>query len=213
MQHETVISPPCAPRPRAEARRRAFLDAARMVFLEKGYANATLDDVIARSGGSRQTLYALFGGKEGLFKAIVEENGRNIFGPLGLEGLLGRPPDEALVELGIRYLQLVTGPLAVCLNRVLIAQGVTMNELARQYWAVGPGRNRTLVAAYLADQARRGVLRIDDPEDASDQFFGMLLGTHQLRCLLGLRGEAEPDEVARFVRSAVARFLDGCRAR
>jgi hypothetical protein len=37
-------------RPRLEARRRAFVEAASEVFRDKGYAEATLDDVIAISG-------------------------------------------------------------------------------------------------------------------------------------------------------------------
>ncbi len=57
------------------------------VFDEKGYAEATLDDVIGRSGGSRQTLYALFGGKQGLFEAIISENCETIFQGLTPEHL------------------------------------------------------------------------------------------------------------------------------
>src|SRR5258708_3587365 len=91
-------------RPRLAARRHAFLEAATAVFLEKGYANATLDDIIARSGGSRQTLYSLFGGKQGLFEALIAEHCDKLFASFRAEGLLDRPPDEVLVEGGIRYL-------------------------------------------------------------------------------------------------------------
>ena len=38
-------------------RRQALLDAARDVFLEKGYANATIDAVVERAGGSKATVY------------------------------------------------------------------------------------------------------------------------------------------------------------
>ena len=53
--------------------------AAREVFEAKGYAAATLDDVIARSGGSRQTLYEQFGGKQGLFEAMVSDRCSKVF--------------------------------------------------------------------------------------------------------------------------------------
>ena len=66
-----AVSPP---RKRLAARREAFLSAASEVFQKKGFAEATLDDVIALSGGSRQTLYELFGGKQGLFEAIISDN-------------------------------------------------------------------------------------------------------------------------------------------
>lgn len=201
-----------ATRPRLAARRRAFLEAATAVFLKKGYANATLDDVIARSGGSRQTLYALFGGKQGLFEALVAERSDKIFAPFRAEGLLDRPPDEVLVEVGIRFLETVTTPDALGVYRLVVAEGVFMRELAERFWEVGPGHTRALLAGYFEEQTRRGTLRLQDPEQAASQFLGMLLGNLQLQCLVGLREVPGPEEIEALVRTAVARFLDGCRA-
>ena len=201
-----------ATRPRLAARRRTFLEAATAVFLKKGYANATLDDVIARSGGSRQTLYSLFGDKQGLFEALVAERGDKIFAPFRAEGLLDRPPDEVLVEVGIRFLETVTTPDALGVYRLVVAEGVFMRELAERFWEVGPGHARALLAGYFEEQTRRGTLRLQDPEQAASQFLGMLLGNLQLQCLVGLREAPGPEEIEALVRTAVARFLDGCRA-
>ena len=200
------------PRPRLEARRRAFLDAANAVFLEKGYANATLDDVIARSGGSRQTLYALFGGKQGLFEAIMGDRCTRIFGSLEAEGTLGRAPDAVLTELGTRYLQTVTAPEAIGVYRLVVAESVLMPELAERFWHMGPGRTRALLARYFDQQTRRGVLALENPEQAAQQFWGMLLGNYQMQCVLGLRDPPDAEEIADYVKTAVAHFLHGCRA-
>src|ERR1700730_3386419 len=86
------------PRKPLAARRQAFFAAARQVFEKKGFAEATLHDVIALSGGSRQTLYALFGGKQGLFEAIISDTCETIFRGLTLEQLAPRSPDEGLQE-------------------------------------------------------------------------------------------------------------------
>jgi hypothetical protein len=40
----------------------------------------------------------------------------------------------------------------------------------------------------------------------------MVLGYFQLQCVLGLREAPGPEEIEAYVRSAVAWFLDGCRA-
>ena len=82
------------PTKRLAARREAFLAAARQVFEKKGFAEATLDDVVALSGGSRQTLYALFGGKQGLFEAITSDTCETIFQGLTPEKLATRAADE-----------------------------------------------------------------------------------------------------------------------
>jgi AcrR family transcriptional regulator len=207
-----MIDEAAAPsRPRLEARRRAFLDAASAVFLEKGYANATLDDVIARSGGSRQTLYSCFGGKQGLFEAIVEERVDKIFASFTGERLLAESPDVVLVDVGTHYLETVLTPDALGMYRLVVAEGNVMREIAERFWTMGPGRSRTLLADYFAQQHRRGTLRIDDPELAAQQFWGMLLGTIQLQCLLGVRPAPDRPEIETFVHSAVRLFLAGSR--
>lgn len=200
-------------RPRREARRRAFLAAATAVFLEKGYASATLDDIIARSGGSRQTLYALFGGKQGLFEALVTDRAARIFIPFQAEGQLDRMPDEVLVDLGTRYLETVTTPDALGMFRLVVAEGGSMKELAERFWEMGPGHARSLLADYFDRQVSRGTLSLASPVDAAQQFWGMLLGNFQLPCLLGLRDPPGREEINVFVRTAVACFLDGCRVK
>ncbi len=181
-------------------------------FLEKGYANTTLDDVIARSGGSRQTLYALFGGKQGLFEALVAERSNRIFAQFDAEKLRDMRPDDVLVGVGIRYLETVTAPDVVGVYRLILAESRFIGELANRFWATGPGHARALLAGYFALQTRRGTLDIPDPEQAARQFWGMLMGTFQMECLLGLRDVPGAGEIEAFVRAAVARFLDGCRA-
>ena len=196
--------------PRLEARRRAFLDAATAAFLEKGYASATLDDVIARSGGSRQTLYSLFGGKQGLFEALVAERTASIFAPYPADTLRDRAPQEVLIDLGVRYLEVVTTPDALGVYRLVVAEGSTMQVIAEKFWKMGPSRSRGLIAEYMAEQARRGTLRVDNADEAAAQFTGMLLGNFHLECLLGLRAAPDRVTIEGYVRSAVQNFLKGC---
>lgn len=59
---------------RKEARPAELVSAALQLFVEKGYAGTRLDDVAARAGVSKGTLYLYFENKEELFKAVVREN-------------------------------------------------------------------------------------------------------------------------------------------
>jgi AcrR family transcriptional regulator len=197
---------------RLEARRRAFLNAANAAFLEKGYANTTLGDVIARSGGSRQTLYALFGGKQGLFEAIITELNAEIFRPLRAEDQLDRAPDEVLVEIGTHFLRTVLAPEALGVFRLVVAEGPTMRELSERFWALGPAQTITAFERYFAEQMRRGVLKLADANQAARQFQGILMGNLHVQCLLGVREIPAAAEIRSFVETAVARFLDGSRA-
>jgi AcrR family transcriptional regulator len=209
------LPPQPAPRPagpRLEARRRAFMDAATKVFLEKGYAGATLDDVIARSGGSRQTLYALFGGKQGMFEALVKERSTSIFEPFLADDIHDRPPEEVLPKLGARYLAIITTPEALGMYRIVVAEGGARREVGELFWRAGPGNARILLARYIETQVKRHALSVADPEQAAREFIGMLLGTLHMECLLGLRDTPSVAEIETHVANVVRVFLDGCRA-
>lgn len=60
-------------RRRKEARPAELTAAALDLFVEKGYAATRLEDVAARAGVSKGTLYLYFDGKEALFKTVVRE--------------------------------------------------------------------------------------------------------------------------------------------
>lgn len=64
------------PRSRADAAEvngRRLLDAARRVFVQKGYASATLDQVARAAGLTKGAVYARFDGKADLFLALLAE--------------------------------------------------------------------------------------------------------------------------------------------
>jgi TetR/AcrR family transcriptional regulator, mexJK operon transcriptional repressor len=211
---QAVQSSTCAVSPaskRLAARRDAFIEAGRAVFQEKGFADATLDDVIAKSGGSRQTLYALFGGKQGLFEAMISDTCETIFRGLTPDLLAARPPREVLEEVGIRYLTIVTSAACLSLNRLVIAEAPRIPELAQRFWSLGPGRSRDFLAAFFETQIARGALQLKNANIAADHFLEMLSGTIRLQCLIGLRPPPAKTEVKKIVQGAVVQFLDGCR--
>jgi TetR/AcrR family transcriptional regulator len=68
-------SPPSVKRERRkEARPGELLDAALALFVEKGFAATRVEEVAARAGVSKGTLFLYFPSKEELFKAVVREN-------------------------------------------------------------------------------------------------------------------------------------------
>lgn len=69
----TLDSPPRWER-RKEHRPAELLDAALDCFVERGYAATRLEDVAARAGVSKGTLYLYYDGKVDLFKAVVRSN-------------------------------------------------------------------------------------------------------------------------------------------
>ena len=60
-------------RRRKEARPRELLDAALALFVEKGFAGSTAEDIAARAGVSKGTLYLYFASKEDLLKGLIAQ--------------------------------------------------------------------------------------------------------------------------------------------
>ena len=76
-------TPPASPIPaeaessrrrRKEARPQELLDSALDLFVEKGFAATKIDDVAARAGVSKGTVYLYFPSKEELLKAVIRHN-------------------------------------------------------------------------------------------------------------------------------------------
>ncbi len=63
----------------AEATRQALITAGRAAFARDGYAGAIADEIVASAGVTRGALYHHFGGKRGLFVAVVEDVEREMF--------------------------------------------------------------------------------------------------------------------------------------
>jgi AcrR family transcriptional regulator len=83
----------------ADQTRRDILAAAAAEFSEKGYAGGRVDDIAARTSCTKRMIYYYFGGKEGLYAAVLEQaygGMRDAEGALRLDEL---PPVEAMQRL------------------------------------------------------------------------------------------------------------------
>ena len=63
-----------------------LLDAGRLVFLRRGFLAVTVEEIAAEAGYTRGAVYKHFGGKEGLWQAIIESRAEDLL--LGLRAVL-----------------------------------------------------------------------------------------------------------------------------
>ena len=83
---------------------RLILDTARSVFETYGVRRANIEDVAARAGVSRSTIYRRFPSKDDLFEEVVRREAQIFFTTLD-HATTGRDPQEAVIEafaLGVR---------------------------------------------------------------------------------------------------------------
>ena len=198
-------------RPRGEVRRSQILDAAAQVFLENGYGGATIDLVIERAGASKATVYSFFGGKDGLFAAIVEERSGRILTAFGDPEVVDADIPSALAHIARRYMEVVMAPDAVGLYRLIIAEGVRFPELARTFYRLGPDRTHAHLAGMLSAWRERGLIRLDDPQLAAVQFFDSVSGDLHRRAMAGIIPKNPRAAIQRSIDHAVKVFWNGVR--
>lgn len=202
---------PASPDPRSERtdrRRRAILAAASDLFLEKGYAATTLADVVARSGGSLATIYALFGNKRGLFEVVLREHAGPIIDSITVaDG--ARDAEARLLAIGRLYLRRILDPRFIAWWRIMCTEAPHTAELRDIFLSREGGPVHQSLAAYLKSQSKAGALDITDPERAAGQFFELVRGRLYRRALVGDPTVRRPAEVNAQVEAAVRVFLHG----
>jgi AcrR family transcriptional regulator len=192
------------PVPRGEKRRDQISAVAESLFLERGYADTTMQFIAVRAGASKETLYRHFGCKEALFSEVVRRRSARIMG--GDEVALSGQPEQVLLDLALNLLHLIGAADSLCLYRVVVAEAPREPELGRIFYAQGPGRVLAQLADYLKRAAGRGALRVRDPDLAARLFIGAVLAHHQILRLVMAASFSEA-EVLAHAKEAVALFL------
>ena len=198
-------------RPKATARdtrRQAILAVAREVFMQDGYAAASMSAIAARAGGSKGTLYNYFPSKEELFCAVIQDE-CDLKQAALFDDLQGDGEDvaEVLRAVGRRYMSTVLSERTIAFTRAVIAESSRFPELGRVMNEAGPRRGRERLAVYVKQQMDTGRLRRDDPDLAVEQFCDMCLGRFYRQRLMNVTGPPSEAEIAANVEGAVGVML------
>lgn len=197
---------------RGQARRTALVEAGLQVFLEKGYAGASLDDVIARAGGSRRNVYEWFGGKEALFGEVVKLAIGEILASLSAPELKDMEPREALVAIGRTFVETLISPRVLALYRVVVAESGRFPELGRAFFEAGPARAYERLAADLRAWEAQGKLVVRDADAAARLLLEMMKADVQMRLLFEPEPAPDPAAITAQVELAVDMILTGIAA-
>ncbi|RYY92802.1 MAG: TetR/AcrR family transcriptional regulator [Alphaproteobacteria bacterium] len=210
-QADTVI----APEPeagRAELRRAAFLRAAREVFLEFGYEQANMAEIVRRAGGSLSTLYAQFGGKQGLFEAMIDSRVSELTEQMGVELAAHAPLREGLQRIGEAFLTKQTHPDNLDTMRLMAAQAKKFPEVAETWSKRAPEAVRKALAGYLEDRVKAGEIKIENYDLAASIYFDLVRSRIQFRAIMLPSYRPTEQEIHDTVARAVKVFLGGIEA-
>ena len=191
-----------------ERTRSELVRAARKVFGERGYHEATLDEVVAESGLSKGALYYNFQSKADLFLALLDERISERIG--ALESLAGQAPDGAdaggarLEEASVDFLRTLRQTPEWRLLFLEFTAHAARDPRFQTEFAARARRMRVALAEVLRNAGYRGSIEPEaaavvvaalanglaiealiDPDAARDELFGTAL-------VALLRGLSEP---------------------
>lgn len=149
---------------RKEARPAELMAAALDLFVEKGFAATRLDDVAARAGVSKGTLYLYFSSKEELFKAVIRSGIIPLIerGERQLEEHRGRAAD-LLRQILFGWWTSVGDSKLGGIPKLMFSECRNFPEIARFYYDEVISRSYRLVEGVLEHGMRSGEFREVDP--------------------------------------------------
>lgn len=149
---------------RKQARPRELLDAALALFVEKGFAAARAEDIAARAGVSKATLYLYFRSKEDLLKGLIAERFGSRIAIDAHEAIDARASQELLRDVLTTWRSALAEGDAGGIFKLVLMEVRNFPGLA-DYWShevIEPARR--LVSQIVVRGIDRGEFRPVDPD-------------------------------------------------
>lgn len=188
-----------------------LLDSAEAVFVEHGYARATMDQVARRAGTGRKTLYARYANKAELLTAVVNrllDAAMKSDSSAARTGKVQGGAQSRLLRIARKLASLSEASHVAGINRLVFAEALQAPELANLFLHLH-ARAADDVEMNLEELQRQGELPgLSDRRLAAIIFIEMTASLPRLRALLGT--PLSRRETNELTAAAVDIFLHGC---
>ena len=116
---------------RSAERKEKFIQVGMEIFLEKGYENTSLTDIIKKSGGSLASVYKFFENKEGLFRAIVERGFDDFRTQIDekIDLSLSHKLEDFLIKFASIFFDIICDKETTLISRVMMSEGAKNDGL------------------------------------------------------------------------------------
>ncbi|MDP2698671.1 TetR/AcrR family transcriptional regulator [Thalassospira sp.] len=194
---------------RTRKRREMMIDVARELFCEHGLAGTTLEMITAEAGGSRRTIYELFGNKDGLFEAVIRNCTGRVTSVMADLKLSEMPLRDALIHFGETLMTLLTSPDTIRYMRLYLSEVPRFPHMGKVFYESGLMIGRKIITSYFEHQMTEGNFPKSDPKQAAVFFASLLKADYDLRQMTYIDWEPQARDLHAHVIAAVDMFLRG----
>ena len=208
---DNPLPPNALGRPKDLAKRQSILDAAKILFLSKGFASTSMDAVANLAGVSKLTVYSHFTDKETLFSSAILAKCSEQLPDLFFELPDGVPIETVLLAIGRGFVALINSEESLNLHRLMVTLGTQDPKLSQIFFEAGPERVVLEMERLLDKIHHTGALRIERAHYAAEHFFCMLKGSPNFRLLYGCGEPLDDAGAEAHVQEVVSVFMRAYR--
>ena len=155
---------------RKQARPAEIIEAALALFAERGFAATKLEDVAARAGIGKGTIYLYFPTKEDLFRAVLRQGWLpNLEAAEAMVAAHAGPTAELLRQLATHALGMIESRF-IAIPKLVLAESGNFPALARLYAEEVATRAMRLIGGVIARGIERGEFRQMDVQSVIPLF-------------------------------------------
>jgi AcrR family transcriptional regulator len=204
----------CRGRPQVrpdEETRRIIYDAARHEFAGSGYAATSMEAVARRAGVSTKTLYRLVPNKASLFEGMVSDRLDRFVYEVNLHAADHTDLEQALRAALIASADLALDEEVIALQRMVLQESGKFSDIAGAFYTNAIQRTAAGLADWLRVQKKRGLIALDDVDEAAGMLLGMVASAPRRAAMFGGVPLPSRSQIEARASTCAALFLRGCQ--
>jgi len=193
--------------------RQIIYEAARHAFAGSGYAATSMEAVARRAGVSTKTLYRLIPNKASLFDGMVTDRLDRTLASVDLHAIDHAEIEEALYAALMACAELALDKEVIALQRMVLQEAGKFSDIAGMFYKNGIERTTVALAGWLRIQQARGLIELDDVDEAAGMLLGMVASAPRRAAMFGGVPLPPRSQIEARVRTCATLFLRGCQTR
>lgn len=193
--------------------RSIIYEAARHEFAGSGYAATGMEAVARRAGVSTKTLYRLIPNKASLFDGMVTDRLERTLAKVDLRAIDHAEIEDALHAALMACADLTLDEEVIALQRMVLQEAGKSSDIAGTFYRNGIQRISAALAAWLRTQQKRGLIELDDVDEAAGMLLGMIASAPRRAAMFGGVPLPSRRRIEARIRRCAKLFLRGCQVK
>ena len=198
---------PVRGRPKDVGKRVDILEAARSLFLQRGFHGTSMDALAKQACVSKATLYSHYEDKAALYRALINDK-MAAYEIDDFTAKLSWDMAQDLRYIAAHLLDLIYDPDALDMLRMVISEGREGSDVPHLFAEAGPKRVLGQIADYLNAQKQRGLSYLGEPVQDAELFSSLVVGHAPLMfALTGVEPPMAPNTRKERAGQAATQFI------